>query len=198
MSVLMNLKRNQDFKIYHNYFNVSALSLTVWHLNWIEIVLFQVLFDCKTCLFDVLLQHCHSLFHCVCVCRWFKGCSPRRSGWFGLVWCLRSLQQLGPHLRLLVIVLQALLTSHTHIYFHVRAKYLSRTLHLSTVLGQMTLWSNAVSFIFQMWVSPVSYRHFSFQVPPGIYKMWKMDKIPLKIQMHTVLELPSFNLSLAF
>lgn len=150
MSVLMNLKRNQDFKIYHNYFNVSALSLTVWHLNWIKIVLFQVLFDCKTCLFDVLLQHCQSLFHCVCVCRWFKGCSPRRSGWFGLVWCLRSLQQLGPHLRLLVIVLQALLTSHTHICFHVRAKYLSRTLHLSTVLGQMTLWSNAVSFIFQM------------------------------------------------
>lgn len=117
----------------------------------------------------------------LCVCRWRKGCRPRRSGWFGLIWCLRSLQQLGPHHRLLLIVVQAVLTPPPHICFHIRAKYLSEDTAFNHS-AKRTLVKCSVLFR-DVWADPRSlvppHRHLYF---PGAF--WEREDVKMQTRFH--------------
>lgn len=86
-----------------------------------------------------------------CVHRWGKRYSPRRSGRISLVWCLRSLQQLGPPHRLPVPVLQALLSPHLIIQ-HQGQMSPSRTQPFAT---GTRLWSKAVCSAGKCELAPV-------------------------------------------
>lgn len=150
-------------------------------LSWKRRFYCLVLKCCVTCLTDCHVT-CQSNLFSSCGCRWSEGCGSRRSCWSGLVWCLRSLQQLGPHHRLLFVILQALLTSHTLIYFHIRAKYLRYVAFTHSAGTDDTLVKYSESVLFPL---------FPYKVSCGKEKDVKMDKIPLRILINTVLELPS-------